>query len=62
MSAAVLRLPGVAGVGLPARGVTVYLENDTPELHARIADVVGALELPVSVHWEVSGRFGRFGG
>lgn len=62
VSAAVLRLPGVAGVGLPAQGVTVYLENDTPDLHARVAEAVGALGLAISVHWEVSGKFGRFGG
>jgi len=61
VSAAILKLPGVAGVGLPARGVTVYLENDTPELRTRIADAIGTLKPPVEVHWEVSGKFGRFG-
>jgi hypothetical protein len=60
LSAAVLKLPGVAGVGLPARGVTVYLEDDTPELRARVADAVSSLKLPVAVHWEVSGKFGQF--
>lgn len=61
VSAAILKLPGVAGVGLPARGVTVYLENDSADLRARIANAVDTLKLPVEVHWEVSGKFGRFG-
>jgi hypothetical protein len=62
VSAAVLKLPGVAGVGLPERGVTVYLESDAPDLRSRVSQVVDSLKLPVSVHWEVSGKFGRFGG
>lgn len=61
LSSAVLRLPGVAGVGVPAQGVTVYLESDSPEIRTRIADVVDTLHLPVAVHWQVSGKFGRFG-
>lgn len=60
VSAAVLKLPGVAGVGLPERGLTVYLESDAPEVRERVAAAVSELKLPVEVHWELTGKFGTF--
>lgn len=60
VSAAVLNLAGVAGVGLPARGLTIYLENDSAEVRDRIAGAVEKLKLPIDVHWEVTGKFGKF--
>ena len=60
VSATVLKLPGVAGVGLPERGLTVYLESDSPEVRERVAGAIDNLKLPVDVHWEVTGKFGTF--
>lgn len=60
VSAAVLKLPGVSGVGLPARGLTIYLEDDSAELRDRVSAAVAKLKLPVPVHWEVTGKFGKF--
>jgi hypothetical protein len=50
----------VAGVGLPDRGVTIYLEDNSPELRLRLTEVVDKLELSVPINFEVSGKFGRF--
>ena len=61
VSAAVLQLPGVAGVGLPARGLTIYLEDDTAVVRERIAAALAGLKLTLDVHWEVTGKFGKFG-
>jgi len=60
VSAAVLKLPGVSGVGMPARGLTIYLEDDSAELRGRVAAAVEKLKVPVTVHWEVTGKFGKF--
>ena len=60
VSATVLKLPGVAGVGLPARGLTIYLENESDELRSRVAGALTPLKLAVDVHWEVTGKFGKF--
>jgi len=57
VSSAVLRLPGVAGVGVPADGVTIYLESDAADVRCRVADAIERLELPVEVHLNVSGKF-----
>lgn len=62
VSAAVLRLPGVSGVGLPAQGLTVYLEDSSPVLQARIAQAIESLHITVPVHWQVSGPFRAGGG
>jgi hypothetical protein len=56
LSRAVLSLPGVAGVGQPERGLTVYLVDDSSETRGRIAAAIGALKLPVEVHFEVTGQ------
>ena len=60
VSAAVLKLPGVAGVGLPARGLTVYLENESSDVRAGVASALKKLDLTVDVHWEITGKFGKF--
>lgn len=60
VSNAVLRLGGVAGVGLPERGLTVYLEDDSAQVRERVARALEPLKLTIDVHWEVTGRFGRF--
>lgn len=60
VSAALLKLPGVAGVGLPARGLTVYLENESFDVRAGVASALKKLDLPVDVHWEITGKFGKF--
>ena len=60
VSASVLKLPGVAGVGLPTRGLTIYLEDESAEVRDRVANALEDLKLPIEVHWEVTGKFGKF--
>lgn len=55
LSRALLELPGVSGVGLPAPGLTVYLEDDTPALRAQVTEVIAGLQLPVEVHLVTTG-------
>jgi hypothetical protein len=59
VSAAVLKLSGVAGVGLSARSVRVYLEDASPELRARVGEALDALKLGVPVDVEATGKFHR---
>ena len=60
VSAAVLKkVKGVSGVGLPAQGITIYLEADTPEIRAAVAKAVEPLKLTVPLHWLVTGKFER---
>ena len=60
VSAAVLKkVKGVSGVGLPAQGITIYLEADTPEIRAEVAEAVKPLKLAVPLHWLVTGKFER---
>ena len=60
VSAALMKkVHGVSGVGLPAQGITIYLEADTPEIRAAIALAVEPLNLPVPLHWQVTGKFER---
>jgi hypothetical protein len=60
VSAALLKkVKGVSGVGLPAQGITIYLEEDTEEVRAAVAKAVEPLGLPVPIHWAVTGKFKR---
>jgi hypothetical protein len=59
VSAAVLKLEGVSGVGLPDGGVTVYLESDSPDIHARVTRAIEALELKDPVLTKVIGAIKR---
>ena len=60
VSAAVLKkVKGVSGVGLPAQGITIYLEAETPEIRAAVAKAVEPLKLAVPLHWLVTGKFER---
>ena len=60
VSAAVLKkVKGVSGVGLPAQGITIYVEADTPEIRAAVAKAVEPLKLVVPLHWLVTGKFER---
>jgi hypothetical protein len=57
VSAAVLKqVKGVCGVGLPAQKLTVYLEQDTPEIRAAVAHAIKPLNLPVEVQCVVMGK------
>lgn len=61
VSAAVLgKVPGVSGVGLPAQRITIYLEKDSPDIREAVMKAVEPLELPVRLHWQVTGRFHRY--
>ena len=53
------KVSGVTGVGLPAQGITIYLEADTPEIRAAVEKAIEPLRLPVKVHWQVTGKFQR---
>jgi hypothetical protein len=60
VSAALLKkVEGVTGVGLPAQGITIYLEADTSEIRAAVQKAIEPLKLAVPVHWEVTGKFHR---
>lgn len=60
VSAAVLKnVKGVSGVGLHAQGITIYLEEDTPEVRDAVAEAVKPLKLAVPLHWRVTGKFER---
>jgi len=50
---------GVTGVGLPAQGITIYLEAGTPDIRAAVEQAIEPLRLPVHVHWQVTGKFQR---
>jgi hypothetical protein len=57
VSDAVLKIPGVSGVGLPDEGLTIYLEADSSELRERVMRSIEPLNLSVPVHWHVTGPF-----
>ena len=60
VSAALLKkVKGVSGVGLPAQGITIYLEADTAEVRAAVTKAVEPLHLTVPLHWRVTGEFER---
>lgn len=60
VSAALLKkVKGVSGVGLPAQGITIYLEADTAEVRAAVTKAVEPLNLTVPLHWRVTGEFER---
>jgi hypothetical protein len=56
VSKAVLTIDGVSGVGLPAQGLTIYLEKDEPGVRKRVAIALAKLRLTTPVRWEVTGR------
>lgn len=53
------KVRGVSGVGLPAKGITIYLEEDTADIRAAVKEAIDPLHLPVQVHWQVTGKFQR---
>lgn len=60
VSAALLKkVKGVSGVGLPAQGITIYLEADTVEIRAAAVKAMEPLKLAVPIHWLVTGKFER---
>lgn len=60
VSAAVLKsVEGVAGVGLHAQRITIYLEQDTPEIRDAVTEAVRPLALAVPLQWRVTGKFER---
>ena len=56
VSNAVLTIEGVSGVGLPAQGLTIYLEKDAPEVRERVMRALAPLGLATPVHWQVTGK------
>jgi hypothetical protein len=51
------KISGVAGVGIPDQGLTIYLETDSPEVRAAVERVLAPLNVPVPIHWQVTGKF-----
>ncbi len=56
VSKAVLTIDGVSGVGLPAQGLTIYLDKDEPGVRQRVTKALVKLRLTTPIHWEVTGR------
>lgn len=54
------KVEGVSGVGLPARGITVYLEHDSAAIREAVLRAVEPLDLPVRLHWQVTGTYHRY--
>jgi hypothetical protein len=60
VSAAVMKnVKGVSGVGLHAQAITIYLEEDTPEIRSAVVKAVKPLKLAAPLHWRVTGKFER---
>jgi len=60
VSTAVLKnVKGVSGVGLHAQGITIYLEQDSPEVRDAVTEAVKPLKLTVPLRWQVTGKFTR---
>lgn len=59
VSEAVLKIPGVSGVGLPEQGLTIYLAQESVEVRERVKRSLEPLKLKVPIHWQVSGEFER---
>jgi hypothetical protein len=59
VSEAVLKIPGVSGVGLPDQGLTIYLAAESPELRERVKRTLEPLNVSVPIHWQVTGEFRR---
>ena len=51
------KIPGVAGVGLPEQGLTIYLESDSTEVRAAAEEALSGLHAGVPIHWQVAGTF-----
>jgi hypothetical protein len=54
---AINKISGVAGVGIPAQGLTIYLETESPEVRAAVERALAPLNVPVPIHWQVTGKF-----
>jgi hypothetical protein len=60
VSAAVLKnVKGVSGVGRHEQSITIYLEEDTPEIRDAVIKAIKPLNLTVQLRWEVTGKFKR---
>jgi hypothetical protein len=53
------KVAGVSGVGLPAEGVTIYLEADDAAVRAAVSKALEPLRLKVGLHFAVTGKFAR---
>lgn len=52
-----LRVPGVAGIGLPGGRLTVYLESDSADVRHRVEEAVSRVAPQARIRYEVTGRF-----
>jgi len=57
VSPKVLRIPGVAGIGIPRGTLTVYLAEDSPKTKRTVANVIRSLGLGISISYVVTGEF-----
>jgi hypothetical protein len=57
LSPRLLAIRGVVGLGLPGGRLTVYLEEDSEAVRARVREAVEAEEKDAAVDFVVSGRF-----
>jgi len=47
---------GVSGVGLPGQKITIYLEDDTPEVRSAVQAAVAPLGLREPLQWLTTGK------
>ncbi len=57
VSARLLSLPGVSGVGISGGSLVVYLEADDPGARRRALDIVAGEDAEASVTFSVTGAF-----
>ncbi len=61
LSARVLRVRGVSGIGVPDGKLTVYLEYDSTELREEVLDVVKEVTPGRACRFIVTGKFVKQG-
>jgi len=59
VSAQILQLPGVSGIGVPKGQLTVYLEADSDDIRNRVREVLKTVSPETDVVFLVTGKFSK---
>ncbi|OLD10506.1 MAG: hypothetical protein AUI93_06930 [Crenarchaeota archaeon 13_1_40CM_3_52_10] len=59
VSAQILQLPGVSGIGVPKGQLTVYLEADSDDIRNRVREVLKTVSPETDVVFLVTGKFAK---
>jgi len=59
VSAQILQLPGVSGIGVPKGQLTVYLEADSDDIRNRVREVLKTVSPEADVVFLVTGKFSK---